>query len=78
MKFEGRMFFVVGSYLRTNVSESLLLRVPVKEHVGVFHFKRTTGSLSTYLKLVHFLNYAATQPERMIARADDDACLYLS
>jgi len=31
-----------------------------------------TGSVTTYWKLAAFLTYAASQPEPMIARGDDD------
>jgi hypothetical protein len=31
-----------------------------------------TGSVTTYWKLVAWLQYASTQPEPMIGRADDD------
>lgn len=34
-----------------------------------------TGSLTTYWKLVKFLEYAARQPEPMVGRADDDVLI---
>ena len=34
-----------------------------------------TGSVTTYWKLADFLTYAATQPEPMIARGDDDVLI---
>ena len=34
-----------------------------------------TGSVTTYWKLAAFLRYAATQPEPMVARGDDDVLI---
>lgn len=61
-----------------------LLRVNISEGVRVWKAKEGTrqalrqhqsftGTFSTYFKQAAFLRFAATQPEPLIARADDDA-----
>ena len=55
--------------LRVNVSEGVRLwrRPDLRRHQAF------TGTFSTYFKQAAFLRFAATQPEPMVGRADDDA-----
>lgn len=80
-----RVLFVVGSASPLSAEwelappEAMELRVNVSEGVRLFrggHKPRTgwfTGTFSTYLKQASFLRFAATQPEPLVGRADDDA-----
>jgi len=82
-----RVLFVVGAQqpLRSEwelgPSDSMELRVNISEGVRVWKppndgtvrsSKSFTGTFSTYFKQATFLRYAATQPEPLIGRADDD------
>lgn len=83
----GRLLFVVGGDETESAEEADLLRVPgVREFV---HYHNTatsnasatgwhgTGSVSSYLKQTYFLQYAARQPEALVARMDDDSFVSL-
>ena len=67
-----RPLFVVGNAPRSETEASDVLHVNVSERL--WHRKTTaataTGSLSTAVKLMHFLIYAAKQTESIIARAE--------
>jgi hypothetical protein len=79
-----RVLFIVGKENAENRSD--VLAVNVKEGAFMrskndkvnqtrsFDVKKLirTGSVTTYWKLVEWLKYAATQPEPMVGRADDD------
>ena len=77
----ARIKFVVGEGAADNRSSDVLF-VPVAEQLLVRRFKgggrkkiRGVSSYSTYslyLKTVHFLRYAASQPEPAIVLGDDD------
>ena len=80
-----RVLFIVGKanaekspdVLPVDVVEGAFMR---SKHDAATNTTRTfdvkkvirTGSVTTYWKLVAWLQYASTQPERMIGRADDD------
>ena len=84
-----RVLFVVGvprplqSEWELSSPESMELRVNISEGVRVWNAVRDgnlkrkhqsfTGTFSTYFKQAAFLRFAATQPEPLIGRADDDA-----
>ena len=88
----GRLRFVVGSDAPARVEETDLLVVPdVPEFIhyhnvggggggGERSARRWegTGSMSSLLKLFYFLEWAARQPEQVIARVDDDVFVSLS
>ena len=82
-----RLLFVVGSNspgpavadeLRVNVTEGERMRAfcPPGRTCAQKKFdpnkKVQTGSVTTYWKLAAFFTYAASQPEPMVARGDDD------
>ena len=80
-----RVLFVVGKasaeaspdVLPVDVTEGAFMRSKHDEGRNTsrtFDVKKAvrTGSITTYWKIVEWFKYAATQPEPMIARADDD------
>ena len=71
-----RVLFIVGENGEPGYQSSDVLRVPVHERVVKSSFS-TMGTAAVLLKLVHFLRYAATQPENAIAVADDDTFISL-
>lgn len=81
-----RVRFVVGSHQPLAAEwehspESMELRVNVSEGMRLWRrpdvlkgkHQAFTGTFSTYQKQVAFLRFAATQPEPLVGRADDDA-----
>ena len=84
---EIRVLFVVGkkqpmqTEWELGPAESMELRVNISEGVRVWQAAKAgltrktqsfTGTFSTYFKQATFLRFAATQPEPLIGRADDD------
>ena len=80
-----RVLFIVGKanaekssdVLAVDVVEGAFMRSKADEKRNTsrtFDVKKAvrTGSITTYWKLVEWLKYAATQPEPMVGRADDD------
>ena len=87
-KLDGqvRLLFVVGSNapaegatdeLRVNVTEGERMRAHGQKEQAKFDpgKKVQTGSVTTYWKLAAFFQYAATQPEPMVGRGDDDVLI---
>jgi len=78
-----RALFVVGmasaeprpDVLPVNVTEGQRMWAHGDTAVRTTSGKVVTGSVTTYRKLTEWLQYAATQPEPMVGRADDDAFL---
>ena len=86
----GRLRFVVGSDAPARAEETDLLIVPeVPEFIHYHNHNggggsegsarrwEGTGSMSSLLKLFFFLEWAAHQPEQVIARLDDDVFVSL-
>ena len=80
-----RVLFIVGKanaenspdVLPVDVVEGAFMRSKadaLRNTTRTFDVKKQirTGSVTTYWKLVEWLKYAATQPEPMVGRADDD------
>ena len=81
-----RLLFVVGrnapevgatDELRVNVTEGERMRAYKQTKQSKFDpsKKVQTGSVTTYWKLAAFFEYAATQPEPMVGRGDDDVLI---
>ena len=86
----GRLRFVVGSDHPARAEETDLLVVPDVPEIIHYHNHNSgsggegsarrwegTGSMSSLLKLFFFLEWAARQPEQVIARVDDDVFVSL-
>jgi hypothetical protein len=58
--------------LRVNISEGVRVWRPPQTNGPQRKHQAFTGTFSTYFKQAAFLQYAATQPEPLIGRADDD------
>ncbi len=72
-----RIVFIVGENGEHVAASSDVLHVPVKELGVVTSSFSTTGTTAVLLKLVHFFRFAATQPEQVVAFADDDTFVAL-
>ena len=60
--------------LRVNISEGVRVwNAPPGSKMSQRQHQSFTGTFSTYFKQAAFLRFAATQPEPLIGRADDDA-----
>ncbi|KAL1504241.1 hypothetical protein AB1Y20_010650 [Prymnesium parvum] len=80
-----RTLFIVGrasaepraDVLAVDVVEGERMRNYKQNHTTTYavHKAVRTGTLTTYWKLTKFLQYAATQPEPMVGRADDDVLI---
>lgn len=83
-----RVLFVVGSStplstewelsaqemeLRVNISEGVRVWRPPERPGASRRHQSLTGTFSTYFKQATFLRFAASQPEPLVGRADDDA-----
>lgn len=54
------------------VAEHVAIARPPWQHVGLVRARNVVGSWTQYVKVVHFLRFAAEQPEPMVAKGDDD------
>ena len=75
----GTDFQVVQDILYVNVKEKQLMWAPAKKRRGANESEPevVTGSFTTYLKQNEFLRFSAKQPEKFVARADDDVYISL-
>ena len=76
MAWAGRILFVVGEAEAEAAAD--LLKVAATDGGHARGARTRKGSKSAYLKLSYFLRYAATQPEPVVGRADDDSFVSLA